>query len=52
MPQYFKILGVMTQQIAKVIGIPAFIVNFFATIFTLIVIFMMVYMIFRFQPRS
>lgn len=49
--QMFSIMGVLVNEMGKAIGIPAFIMDTFIIIVMVLILFYLVYLIFRFQPR-
>jgi len=48
----FSIAGEIIMAIGKSIGIPSFFLSFAAIVFMIIVIFIVIYMLFRFMPRE
>jgi len=49
---YFGLLGIMVQDITKILHIPQMFADFAMIAFLVIVVFMIVYLIMRFQPRN
>lgn len=49
---YFSLLGIMVQDITKVLHIPQMFADFAMVAFLVLVVFMIVYLIMRFQPRN
>lgn len=50
--QYYNLLDTMIEDIAKILHIPQFFVDFAVVSFLIIVLFMTAYFIMRFQPRN
>jgi len=49
---YFSLLGIMVQDITRILHIPPMFGDFAMVTFLIMVIFMIVYLIMRFQPRN
>lgn len=50
--KYFGLTGDIIQETGSIVGIPSFIRNFAAVVIMTIIVFMLVYMAIRFQPRK
>jgi len=51
MPSYFRLTGIIIQSVSDEFGIPKFFIAFFATLIFISVIFGILYLVMRFQPR-
>jgi len=49
---YFSLLGIMVQDVAKILHIPQMFADFAMVAFLILIVFMIVYLIMRFQPRD
>ena len=52
MVRYFSTIGALIQGVARIFGLPRFIPEFAMIAVLIFVVFIIVYMIFRFQPRG
>ncbi len=52
LPTYFKLIGIMTNDIAKILHIPTMFVDFFMFTILISIVAMIVYLLMRFQLRD
>ena len=52
LPTYFRIIGIMINDIAKILHLPPIFVDFAVFVVLVIIVTMIVYLLMRFQPRD